>query len=239
VPKPPCRCRPPPATAIRLAHRVAGRCRRARSSPARTRYPRGMIGRAALVVIVGLATGVVTQLGQSVLPTGWSQAANAISPWLLVAFLAGSWMSKRGAAIAAGIATLLFALVGYYAMTELRYGIGGGTGSLVRWGLGACVGGPVFGAAGQAWRTGSRNTRERSHSVSSRRGHRRRHVPRHHPRDATRGRGLHHRRALVPLVLGRTLQDRAPRTLPWSRPSGLGALGYATLIWLDGVTAGL
>ncbi len=37
-------------------------------------------------------------------------------------------------------------------MTELRYGIGAGTGSLVRWGLGALVGGPVFAIAGFAWR---------------------------------------------------------------------------------------
>ena len=39
-----------------------------------------------LVVAAGLAAGVATQLGQSLLPDRWSQVANAISPWLLVAF---------------------------------------------------------------------------------------------------------------------------------------------------------
>jgi hypothetical protein len=105
-----------------------------------------------LVLVVGLATGRVTQFGQSVLPDGWSQAANAISPWLLVAFLVGSAMPGWRAAAIAGSGTLVLALVGYYAATTLRFGIGGGTPSLVFWGLGAVVGGPVFGGAGWWWR---------------------------------------------------------------------------------------
>jgi hypothetical protein len=104
--------------------------------------------------VAGLATGVLTQVGQSVLPDGWSQAANAMSPWLLVAFLVGSRMPDRRWAAGAGIATLVLALIGYYAMTELRYGIGAGTSSLIFWGLGAVVGGPVFGIAGLTWRIG-------------------------------------------------------------------------------------
>ena len=36
------------------------------------------------------ARGLATQIGQSVLPDGVSQAANSISPWLLAAFLLGS-----------------------------------------------------------------------------------------------------------------------------------------------------
>lgn len=109
--------------------------------------------RVGLIVIVGLATGALTQFWQSVLPDGWSQAANAISPWLVVAFLLGSTMPDDRWAAAAGVATLLLALVGFYAMTELRYGIGAGTGSLLFWGAGALVGGPVFGVAGRWWRT--------------------------------------------------------------------------------------
>jgi hypothetical protein len=117
-------------------------------------HDQGPRRRIALIVIVGLATGLLTQLGQSVLPDGWSQVANAISPWLFVAFLVGSRMPDRAWAAAAGIATLLLAMAGYYAMTELRYGIGGGTSSLIFWGLGAIVGGPVFGIAGHTWRVG-------------------------------------------------------------------------------------
>jgi hypothetical protein len=117
------------------------------------------VRRLALIALVGLATGVLTQLGQSILPDGWRQVANAISPWLLVAFFVGSRMPDRLWAAGAGIATLLLALVGYYAMTELRYGIGGGTTSLIFWGLGAVVGGPVFGIAGLAWRAGPQRQR--------------------------------------------------------------------------------
>ena len=45
--------------------------------------------RVALIVVVGLATGILTQIGQGALPGDWSQLANAITPWLLVAFLLG------------------------------------------------------------------------------------------------------------------------------------------------------
>ena len=112
------------------------------------------IRRVLLIAVSGLATGILTQFGQSILPDGWSQAANAITPWLIVAFLVGSRMPDRPWAAGAGAATLVLAMVGYYAMTELRYGIGGGTSSLIFWGLGAVVGGPVFGIAGLAWRAG-------------------------------------------------------------------------------------
>jgi len=105
-----------------------------------------------LVVAAGLATGIATQLGQSVLPDGWSQVANAISPWLVVAFLLGSRMPDRRWAALAGIAALVLALVGYYAMIELRYGYGASTSSLLLWGSAAVVGGPVFGIAGWSWR---------------------------------------------------------------------------------------
>jgi ethanolamine utilization protein EutA (predicted chaperonin) len=113
---------------------------------------RAVVRRVGLIVAVGVGTGAVTQFGQSVLPDGWSQAANAISPWLLVAFLLGSVMPDARWAVVAGVGALAFALVGYYGMTQLRYGIGGGTSSLIFWGLGAIVGGPVFGTVGRWWR---------------------------------------------------------------------------------------
>ena len=52
-------------------------------------------GRLGLVAAVGLLVGIATQIGQSVLPDGVSQAANSISPWLLAAFLLGSRMPDR------------------------------------------------------------------------------------------------------------------------------------------------
>jgi hypothetical protein len=108
--------------------------------------------RVALIVGAGLATGALTQIGQSALPDDWSQLANAITPWLLVAFLLGSAMPDTRWAVSAGAGALLLALVGYYGMVQLKYGYGGGTGAWIFWGLGALVGGPVFGVAGHWWR---------------------------------------------------------------------------------------
>jgi Family of unknown function (DUF6518) len=106
----------------------------------------------ALIVVAGLVSGVLTQIGQSILPPGFGQAANAISPWLLVAFALGSLMPSWRWAAVAGVGSMLVALVGYYGMVELRFGYGGGTGSIVFWGVGALAGGTVFGIAGHWWR---------------------------------------------------------------------------------------
>ena len=192
-----------------------------------------------LVLLVGLGTGVVTQIGQSVLPSGWSQAANAISPWLLVAFLAGSSMPGRASAVAAGIATLVLALVGYYSATQIRYGIGGGTGSLVFWGLGALTGGPVFGLAGHEWRTGTDLTRPIALGLLA---------------AVAIAEGIYHAAVLAelpvglgfaiggllaPLVLGRTWPDRLRAYVAAIPALGLGGLGYAAFTLLYGLTSGI
>ena len=193
--------------------------------------------RALLVLIVGLGTGIVTQVLQSVLPTGWSQAANAISPWLLVAFLVGSVMPDRTSAVVAGVATLVLALVGYYATTTVRYGIGGGTNALIFWGLGAIVGGPVFGLAGHAWRTGDHPLRAVAlgllaaaflaeagyHLV----------VLREPPVAA----GFAIAGLAVPLVLGRSRQDRLGAYVAAVPALALGALGFAVFIWIYDLTS--
>ncbi|HSK51931.1 MAG TPA: DUF6518 family protein [Clostridia bacterium] len=192
-----------------------------------------------LVVLAGLGTGALTQVGQSVLPTGWSQAANAISPWLLVAFLVGSVMPGRTAAGAAGTATLVLALVGYYTMTQLRYGIGGGTGALVFWGIGAAVGGPVFGLAGRVWAGAPQVGRAVALGLLT---------------AAAIAEGGYHAVVLdeppvaagfvvggllVPIVLGRSGRDRVGAYVAAVPALVLGAIGFATFLWLNGVTAGL
>ena len=91
--------------------------------------PATIVRRLGIITVVGLATGTLTQIGQSTLPDGWSQAANAMSPWLLVAFALGAAMPDRRWAAVAGVAALLLSLVGYYLMIELRYGYGGSRGS--------------------------------------------------------------------------------------------------------------
>jgi hypothetical protein len=196
-----------------------------------------VIRRIGTIVVVGLATGVVTQILQSVLPTGWSQAANAITPWLFVAFLLGSRMPDDAWAVGAGIGALLLAIVGFYGMTELRYGIGGGTGALVLWGLGAVVGGPVFGLAGRWWRGPS---------------HRRRAIALGLLAAVAIAEGLYHAIVLgeppvgagfvivglaVPLVLGRSREDRIGGYVATLPALALGGLGFLVLMAVSELTA--
>ena len=195
--------------------------------------------RLATITVVGLATGVLTQFGQSVLPDGWSQVANAISPWLLVAFLLGSTMPDDRWAAGAGAAALLLALVGYYAMTELRYGIGGGTGSLILWGASAVIGGPVFGVAGHRWRGPSHRERAAAiglmGAVAIAEGA---YIALVLERPST-GLGFVIAGLVAPLVLGRDRHDRIGAYVAILPALVLGAIGYVVLIWFAGVVAGV
>jgi hypothetical protein len=192
-----------------------------------------------LVVAAGLATGIATQLGQSVLPDGWSQVANAISPWLVVAFLLGSRMPDRRWAALAGIAALVLALVGYYAMIELRYGYGASTSSLLLWGSAAVVGGPVFGIAGWSWRFDDGWHRaaavgllaacviaEGAYLVVI--------LP-----DPAVGAAFVVVGALVPVVLARSGSDRGRAYVAVIPALALGAVGYLVFIALANLTAGI
>ena len=193
--------------------------------------------RALVVLVVGLATGVVTQVLQSVLPTGWSQGANAISPWLLVAFLVGSVMPDRTSAIVAGATTLILALVGYYVTTTIRYGIGGGTSSLVFWGLGAIVGGPVFGLAGHLWRTAEPRFRAialglLAAAFLAEAGYHL--IVLDEPPVAA---GFAIAGLAVPLVLGRSTQDRVGAYVAAVPALAVGALGFGVFLWIYDLTS--
>lgn len=197
------------------------------------------MNRFALVVVAGLATGILTQIGQGALGDAWSQAANAISPWLLVAFLVGSVFPDRWGAATAGVATLVLALVGYYAMTTLRFGIGGGTSSLVFWGLGALVGGAVFGFAGHAWRSGDDRWRAAAIGLVA---------------AVFVAEGIYQLRirpdtpvgpafivvgALIPLALGRTARDRIGGYVAAVPALALGALGFVVFLRLYDIITGV
>jgi hypothetical protein len=193
----------------------------------------------ALVVVAGLATGVATQLGQSFLPDGWSHVANAISPWLLVAFLLGSRMPDRPWAAGAGIAALVLALVGYYAMIELRYGYGASTSSVLLWGIAALVGGPVFGVAGWTWRfeTGWRRAAAIGllAAVAIAEGV---YLIRILP-DPAVGAGFVVVAALVPLILGSSWIERGRAYVAVIPAVALGGLGYVIFIALANLLAGV
>ena len=102
---------------------------------------------------VGVAVGVVTLIGQSMLSAEWNRLANSGAIWLLASFLVGSRMPTIGRAAIAGMATLVLAVVSYYVAAKVA-GAGVSTRMVVIWVGTALVGGPVYGAAGYWWRTG-------------------------------------------------------------------------------------
>lgn len=109
----------------------------------------------AVAALVGLVLGVLTQLGQSLLPAPLRPIANSISPWLAVAFAVGSRAPRPVIAALSGFVALALALIGYYSMVWIRFGYGPSNSSLVVWGIAAIAGGLVFGPGGWLWRKGS------------------------------------------------------------------------------------
>ena len=126
----------------------------------------------------------------------------------------------------------MLALVGYYAMTTVRYGIGGSTSSLVFWGLGAFVGGPAFGLAGHTWRTGEHRFRGialglLAAAFLAEAGYL--FIVLDEPPVAA---GFAIAGLLVPLVLGRSRQDRVGAYVAAVPALALGAVGFAVFIWI-------
>ena len=108
--------------------------------------------------MVGLATGALTLLGQAVLDGDWERLANSGAIWVTVAFAVGAVMVSDREAVAAGMACLLLALVGYQ-IAALAAHASLGSSAVVIWSGTALVGGPVFGLAGHRWRTDAGWTR--------------------------------------------------------------------------------
>lgn len=197
------------------------------------------VRRGGVIVAVGLLLGVLTQLGQGLLPDGVSQLANAISPWLTVAFLLGATMPDVRSAAVAGIAALALALVGYYAMVQLRFGYGGSTTSLIVWSTAAIAGGAVYGPLGRWWRTGGTGQRgmalgflgavwvaEGVYLIGI--------LP-----EPAIGAGFVVIGSAVPLVVGRSWVDRGRGYAALLPALVLGALGYAAFGAFSGMVSGV
>jgi hypothetical protein len=196
--------------------------------------------RVGTIVVVGLLTGVITQLAQGVLPDGASAVANTISPWLLIAFLLGSTMPDRRWAAAAGVAALVLALVGYYGTIQIRFGYGGGTGSLLFWSIGSLVGGVVNGVAGREWRGGPPRHRAAAiglmAAVFIAEGL---YLSRIRPELVAPGVGFIVAGAVMPLLLGRSWTERATGYVATLPALLLGGLGYVVFLTLNDITAGI
>jgi hypothetical protein len=105
-----------------------------------------------LMVLAGLAIGALTVFGQSILPGSWNHFANSGAIWLLPAFLIGSIMPSYRWASPAGVVTLFGALTGY-TLTAGALGYPYTLSAFAFWGVIGVIGGPIFGAAGYAWRS--------------------------------------------------------------------------------------
>ncbi|MGZ3146194.1 DUF6518 family protein [Lentzea chajnantorensis] len=111
----------------------------------------GTLNRMIYSFPAGLLLGVLTNLGQGVLPGGFNSLANSGAIWVVAAFIAGA-LSRRP--ILAGTLTQVGAVVGYYGYAELfRDGMGDLYAPSV-WLALALVAGPLFGTAGGWWRHG-------------------------------------------------------------------------------------
>lgn len=108
------------------------------------------LGRILLALALGITVGVLTSLLQKYLDYPWLALANAASPWLTTAFVAGALQSRLSTAVVAGVAATVLQVVAYYVTADLR-GFGVSMTYVVLWSLCAVVGGPIFGAAGHAW----------------------------------------------------------------------------------------
>jgi hypothetical protein len=100
---------------------------------------------------LGVAVGVVTSLLQTRLDFPWLALANAASPWLTTAFVAGALQSRLSTAMLVGVVATSLQVVAYYVTADVR-GFGVSMTYVIVWSLCAVVGGPIFGAAGRAWR---------------------------------------------------------------------------------------
>ncbi len=111
------------------------------------------MGRFALLpaLALGAAIGVATSFGQTELSGPWASLANAASPWLFGAFVAGLWPRTRIVAVVAGLSACLAEVAGYYLATALR-GFAVADNEIAFWSACAVIGGPLFGWAAWAWR---------------------------------------------------------------------------------------
>ena len=207
----------------------------------RTR-PRGLGALAYLgaAILVGLATGAVTQLLQGILPQEIGSIANSITPWLAVAFAVGSRGGRWWLAAIAGALALLAALVGYYWLVQVRFGYGAELrGAVLLWTIAAVVGGPVFGVAGRWWRGERPWPRATATALLGAAAIAEGAYLSMIPTVATAAPIFVIAGVAIPIVLGRGRDDRVRGLLLLVPCVALGAAGFVATLALSGVVTGV
>ena len=101
----------------------------------------------------GVVVGSLTSFGQAHLEGTLNPLVNSASAWLVVPFLVGASMRSPSSGAMAGVLACSLQVVGYFVTSELR-GFPASSSYVVFWTVCAIVGGPLFGAGGQLWRSG-------------------------------------------------------------------------------------
>ncbi|MEC2351364.1 DUF6518 family protein, partial [Bacillus toyonensis] len=65
-------------------------------------------------IIVGIIVGILTKLGQGILPGNWNSLANLGSVWLVPSFFVASLSYSKRTAMLSGILALVGMVLGYY-----------------------------------------------------------------------------------------------------------------------------
>ena len=105
-------------------------------------------------LLLGVALGAASLVGDAIGIRLLNGLANAAGPWLVVAFAAGLGHLDLRAGAVGGALSLLAAVATYYVGIPILWGPDHAyAGPLIAlWIVAAVVGGAVFGAAGSAWR---------------------------------------------------------------------------------------
>lgn len=118
---------------------------------ARPAAPGGLL-RLAVAGAAGILVGLLTSFGQTYLEGTLNALVNSASMWLVVPFAVGALMRSPVSGAMVGLLACSLQVVGYFVTSELR-GFPASSSYVVFWTVCAVVGGPLFGAGGQLWRS--------------------------------------------------------------------------------------
>ncbi|MFC9416873.1 DUF6518 family protein [Bacillus mobilis] len=105
-----------------------------------------------LPIIVGIIVGILTKLGQGILPGYWNSLANLGSVWLVPSFFVASLSYSKRTAIFSGTLALLGMVLGYYGYAIIFKNVSHSIYFISVWITCAFIGGTIFGIAGFLWK---------------------------------------------------------------------------------------
>lgn len=97
-----------------------------------------------LPIIVGILVGILTKLGQGILPGNWHSLANLGSVWLVPSFFVASFSYSKRTAMLSGILALLGMVLGYYGYAIVIKNVAHSIYFISVWIVCACIGGTIF-----------------------------------------------------------------------------------------------